>query len=111
LVNVVLKELGSITQPALILHPREDDRSSIRNSFHLQRHLGGMVDMVVLDDSYHIITVDRQRDIVVGRSVSFTSWVAERRERSLDTERLRRVARGEATEEQKSGSGNQRAVA
>lgn len=111
LVNVVLKELGSITQPALILHPREDDRSSIRNSFHLQKHLGGMVDMVVLDDSYHIVTVDRQRDIVVGRSVSFTSWVAERRERSLDAERLRRVARGEAIEDTKTAGENQRAVA
>jgi carboxylesterase len=111
LVKVVLKELGSITQPALILHPREDDRSSIRNSFHLQRKLGGLVDMVVLDDSYHIITVDRQRDIVVGRSVSFTSWLAERRQRSLENERLRRAAEGEVPAERKSGSGSQRAVA
>jgi len=110
LVKVVLGELSSIKQPALILHPREDDRSSIRNSFHLQRNLGGLVDMVVLEDSYHIITVDRQRDIVVGRSVSFTSWLSERRARSIENERLRRSARGEEGDK-KVGSGSQRAVA
>jgi carboxylesterase len=38
---------------------------------YLQRHLGGMVDMVVLDDSYHIVTVDRQRHVVIDRSVAF----------------------------------------
>lgn len=113
LVNQVLKELPTITQPSLILHPREDDRSSIRNSFHLQKHLGGMVDMVVLDDCYHIVTVDRQRDIVVGRSVSFTTWLTERRERSLEKERVRRVAHGDATAADggKKKPGGQRAVA
>ena len=75
LVQTVRKELSNIRQPALIVHPREDDRSDIRNSMYLQRHLGGLVDMVVLDDSYHIITLDRQRHIVVERTKTHAAWV------------------------------------
>jgi len=32
--------------------------------------LGGRVDTVVLDDSYHVVTMDRQRDIVAERTVA-----------------------------------------
>jgi carboxylesterase len=71
LVDTVKRELGSIRQPALIVHPREDDRASLRNAAYLQRALGGMVDTCVLNDSYHIVTVDRQRDLVVQRTVAF----------------------------------------
>ena len=79
LVNIVKSELSSIRQPTLILHPRHDDRADLSNAMHLQRHLGGLVDMVVLDDCYHIITVDRQRDVVVDRTVAFTSWLETNR--------------------------------
>jgi carboxylesterase len=75
LVKAVKRELGNIRQPALILHPRDDDRSDIDNAVYLQRKLGGLVDMVVLDDSYHIITLDRQRHIVIDRAASFGAWV------------------------------------
>ena len=32
--------------------------------------LAGNVDMVVLDDSYHVVTVDRQRHVVAERTVA-----------------------------------------
>ena len=80
LVNAVRRQLGAIKQPTLILHPRDDDRADIDNSFHLQRKLGGMVHMTVLDDCYHIITVDRQRDVVVERSQEFLNWLSTRRQ-------------------------------
>ncbi len=78
LVNNVRRRLGSIKQPTLILHPRDDDRADIDNSFHLSRKLGGTVQMTVLDDSYHTVTVDRQRDVVVERSQEFVSWLTTR---------------------------------
>jgi carboxylesterase len=71
LVNTVRRELGSIRQPTLIVHPRDDDRASLRNAAYLQGALGGMVDTCVLDDSYHIVTVDRQRALVVQRTIAF----------------------------------------
>jgi carboxylesterase len=71
LVDIVKRELPAIRQPTLIVHPREDDRASLRNAGSLQGALGGMVETCVLDDSYHIVTVDRQRDLVVDRTAAF----------------------------------------
>ena len=76
LVSVVKRQLSKIKTPALIIHPREDDIADIDNAYYLQRKLGGLVDMVVLDDSYHIITLYRQRSVVVERSVEFAHAVA-----------------------------------
>jgi carboxylesterase len=75
LVDIVRRQLKSIKQPTLILHPREDDRADLSNAFYLQRNLGGTVDVTVLDDCYHIITIDRQRDVVAERTVAFTERV------------------------------------
>ena len=64
--------------PTLILHPREDDIADLDNAVYLQRRLGGLVETVVLDDSYHIITLDRQRHVVVDRSIEFARSVGAR---------------------------------
>ncbi len=78
LVNIVKRELRRIRQPTLIVHPRYDDRASLRNAAYLQGALGGMVDTCVLDDSYHVITVDRQRDLVVQRTAAFADGLMRR---------------------------------
>ena len=78
LVDDIKPALPTITAPALILHAREDDISSLSNAFYLQKHLGGLVDMVVLDDSYHLVMIDRQRDLVVSRSIQFIGNVLAR---------------------------------
>ncbi len=77
LVRALKKMLSSIKQPAMIIHPREDDYADLNNAWYLQRNLKGRVDMVVLDDSYHIVTVDRQRHVVVERMVGFVTRLAE----------------------------------
>jgi len=71
LVAAARKEAPKILQPAMILHPREDDYAHLNNAWYLQRTLGGPVEMTVLEDSYHIVTVDRQRHVVVERSAAF----------------------------------------
>lgn len=76
LVAVVKKELPSISAPTLILHAREDDVSSVKNAYYVARRLSGPVDVCLLDDCYHMITVDRQRDEVVARSIEHIRRVA-----------------------------------
>jgi carboxylesterase len=71
LVEDTRKRLGGVRQPTLIVHPREDDRASLGNMKYLQHNLAGLVETVVLDDSYHIVTLDRQRHIVVDRTLDF----------------------------------------
>jgi carboxylesterase len=75
LVAEVTPNLGKVHQPALIVHPREDDIASLRNAQYLQANLGGLVDTLVLDNSYHMVTLDQQRHIVAERATSFVSWI------------------------------------
>jgi carboxylesterase len=65
LVNAVLQLVPYIRQPSLIVHPLEDDYAGMSNATYLRDKLSGAVDLVVLDDCYHIVTIDRQRHLVV----------------------------------------------
>jgi carboxylesterase len=76
LARVAMKMLGSIRHPVLIMHAREDDYAGLDNANYLQSKLGGPVDMVVLDDCYHMVTVDRQRHIVLDRTTTFIGMVS-----------------------------------
>ena len=76
LAKVVENELNQIEQPALIFHPRFDDQSDLSNTILLQRKLAGLAEVVVLNDSYHMVTLDRQRAHVADRSVAFAAWLA-----------------------------------
>lgn len=78
LVWKVRKELSGIKAPTFIAHPRHDDQSHLRNALKIQAKLSGPVEAVVLDDCYHIVTLDRQRDVVLERSLDFTSRLVER---------------------------------
>jgi carboxylesterase len=71
LIKAVKADLPRIGQRTLIVHARDDDLAGLSNAFYLQRHLGGLVETLVLDDSYHLVTVDRQRGIVMERVAAF----------------------------------------
>jgi carboxylesterase len=88
LVAEIEPELKAITVPALLVHAREDDISSLKNATYLQKNLGGLVDTLILDDSYHIVTIDRQRDVVIERSNSFIAWIESRLARDADNVRV-----------------------
>jgi carboxylesterase len=85
LVDVVKRELKSIAAPAVLIQARDDDMASLKNSEYLQRHLRGPVSTVILDDSYHIVTVDRQRDLVIEASAAFAGGLAARRAKLAET--------------------------
>jgi carboxylesterase len=81
----VRKQLGEVKQPTLIFHPRHDDQSDITNTIQLQQQLGGLVDVLVLDDSYHMVTLDRQRSLVLERAVEYGTWLTSRLAPRKDT--------------------------
>ncbi|AZE13202.1 putative esterase [Pseudomonas chlororaphis subsp. aureofaciens] len=68
---VVKKRMPSITTPALVLHSIEDDITSRWNADYVERKLGGPVVKVLLDNCYHMITVDLQYRRVVELSADF----------------------------------------
>ena len=78
LVRNVRPLLSRIDQHTLIFHPRRDDQSDIKNTMTLQRKLAGLVEVCVLEDSYHLVTLDRQRNYVAERSIEFVDRVIAR---------------------------------
>ncbi len=70
--RVVKKELSSVRTPILLLHAHEDDMTSSKNSRYILDHIGSAdKSLVLLQDSYHMITIDKERDKVVEAMISF----------------------------------------
>ena len=78
LVGNVKPLLSKIKQHALIFHPRHDDQSDLANAMVLQRKLSGIVEVCVLDDCYHMVTLDRQRPVVMERVKEFAHRLTSR---------------------------------
>jgi len=66
LVEVVMAEMPRVTTPAVILHASEDDVASRWNADYCEAHLGGPTKKVLYDQSYHLLTVDKERNAVVA---------------------------------------------
>lgn len=67
-----LDEIGSrIRLPTLLIHARDDDMAHPRNSERLQRALGGPTRLHLLEDCYHMVHVDLQRDLVADLTADF----------------------------------------
>ena len=60
-----------ISSPTLIVHARADDLSNLRNAHELADRLGGPVELRVLEDSYHMVHVDKERASVADMTASF----------------------------------------
>ncbi len=72
LINQVKKELPAIITPALILHSREDDLTSLKNPDYVEEKIGSeVVRKIILDDSYHMMTIDNQKDRVAEETANF----------------------------------------
>jgi len=71
LVAEVKRGMPSIKAPALVLHSSEDDITSRWNADYIEAHIGGPVTKVLLDDCYHMITVDLQYPKVISLSAEF----------------------------------------
>lgn len=73
----VLKRLGSLRAPCLVMHARNDDISSASNAEDIARGASNAhVELVLLDNCYHMITIDRERRTVIARMNEFVARIA-----------------------------------
>ncbi|MFF0952290.1 alpha/beta hydrolase [Rhizobium leguminosarum] len=63
--------LPEMRTPTLILHSREDDLSGPGHAQYIASHIGGRRELRWLDDSYHMIHVDRQHRHVADVTAEF----------------------------------------
>lgn len=65
------KALPLVKTPALIVHAEEDDLTSIKNALYVQKHIGGANELLALKDSYHLVTVDQERNEVAKATARY----------------------------------------
>jgi carboxylesterase len=64
--------LGRIRAPLLLIHPQEDDTASVGNSQLIYDRVSSRVKkLVILRDSYHVITADQEREKVAQAMKEF----------------------------------------
>ena len=72
LIRHVKRNLGRIDAPALVVHAIDDDISSVKSADFVAEHIGSReVRKIFLDDSYHIVTMDNERELVVRETRNF----------------------------------------
>ncbi|WP_235579150.1 carboxylesterase [Pseudorhodoferax sp. Leaf274] len=68
----VRRRLDLVRAPCLVIHAREDDIASVQNAHTIVRGVRhAPVELVLLDDSYHMITIDRERRSVLAHTLAF----------------------------------------
>jgi carboxylesterase len=106
LVRNVKPLLNRIKQHALVFHPRHDDQSDLVNAMKLQRDLSGIVEVCVHDDCYHMVTLDRQRPVVMESVKEFAGRLTARLDKVRAEEAL--VASSDAQQQRDKGRGEGR---
>lgn len=76
----VRRQLRQVRAPCLVMHAAEDDMASVGNARLVMERVSGPAKLVLLHDSYHMITVDRERREVIRESAEFFSGIAAQRE-------------------------------
>jgi len=77
LTKLVLEELSSVKAPLLILHAKEDDMASLKNARYLHDNIGSAdKSLVILEDSYHMITIDQEKDLVARKIIDFLNRIS-----------------------------------
>lgn len=77
LIRQVKKTIATRPCPTgLAIHSREDDVASLSNLEFLQKHWNhGHLDAIILENSYHMITLDNERQRVAAEVIAFVKRV------------------------------------
>lgn len=71
----VRRRLPKVIAPCLVAHAVEDDIAHLRNARLVAERVNAPVELLLLADSYHMITLDRERRVLADRMVGFFTAV------------------------------------
>ncbi len=70
----VRPRLGRVTQPALVVHSRQDHVCPLRNADFVMAHLGSAQKrLLVLEQSFHVVSVDVEKQLIADQVVTFVT--------------------------------------
>ncbi len=74
LIKAARKCLSEVTSPALIVHSTEDDMASLKNAYYVEKNIASQhVETMYVDDTYHVLTLDKRKDDIAKRVIKFCS--------------------------------------
>ncbi|TBR14187.1 MAG: alpha/beta fold hydrolase [Lysobacter sp.] len=73
----VRRRLGDVHAPCLVAHATDDDIAHVRNAYLVARNVDAPVEMLLLRNSYHMITLDRERRVLADRLSRFFARIAD----------------------------------
>jgi carboxylesterase len=72
LIKSVKNNMSKVTAPALIIHAKEDDISTPRSAKFVTQNISSkVVENILLTNSYHMLTIDNERELVSANSIRF----------------------------------------
>lgn len=72
LMKAARQALAKVVSPTLIVHSTEDDMASVKNAIYVQTHISAShVETLLVDDTYHVLTLDKQKDAIARRVAQF----------------------------------------
>lgn len=72
LIRHVRGAIPSVNAPALVIHAKEDDVASLKSAEFVIENIGSDdVHFVLLHDSYHIVTLDNEKELVADETIRF----------------------------------------
>lgn len=81
--------LRNVRAPCLVVHATEDDVSSMANADLVSNHVQGPVERLMLDNSYHMVTIDSDRRLLTERAIDFVQRIANSPAAARSTETAR----------------------
>lgn len=72
LIKAAQQCLANVKSPALIVHSIEDDMASLKNAHYVEKNIASAyLETMYIDDTYHVLTLDKRKDDIAIRVVSF----------------------------------------
>lgn len=72
----VRRRLADVRAPCLVAHAADDDVAHVRNAYLVTSRVRAPVELLLLRESYHMITLDRERRLLADRLASFFRNIA-----------------------------------
>jgi carboxylesterase len=94
LIRDVRRNIKHVTSPALVLHAFDDDVASTKSAEFVARHVGSEhVRTVLFRDSYHMLTIDNDKDLVADEAIAFVRQHVGLLDQEVAAERHARASR------------------
>lgn len=72
-----MKKASAIEAPMILFHSEEDNLTSVKSAEFMYKNISSKIKKIVkLDNCYHVITLDNEKEQVAQKAMEFFKWVS-----------------------------------